>query len=289
MELLDSSAAAGGLEAAEALFEAHMSDGPLAQGPGRALAYLERAVELGSVMAMRVLSDWLMRGEHVAEDRDRGRRLLERAADLGDAESQVALGYLLADTEAGEPTDLEAARHWFTLAAEQGNPDAEAWLGDCCRMGLVGPPDPESAENWYRRAAARQHLGAIIVLATSLEEASPLSPAADAERYALWQSAADMGDARGQRYVGLSHLAGRGCDRDETLGAEWLEAAAEQGDAAAAFELGRCYLNGIGVEADPASAKHWFQQAETAGHEGAGAAASRIRLRKNRPLAARGD
>jgi uncharacterized protein len=236
LELLEELANGGSAAAAEALFHVHSNGEYSTPAPDLAAKFLVRAVELGSPSAANVLADWHLRGEAMPFDGEQTVEQLEIAARGGDVESQVALARLLYAGVTGA-SQLEAAHGWFAQAADAGHMFAQAWMGDCCRLGLVADPDPKAAEAWYRKAAAQNHLGAIVLLANAIEAAVPGRPDAVAEIFGLWLLAASAGHSIAQRKVAQCYLEGRGCPGDPDAAARWFRIAADQGDAEAQNQL----------------------------------------------------
>jgi TPR repeat protein len=64
----------------------------------------------------------------------------------------------------GCPPDADAARAWFLQAAELLNADAEVAAGEMLFNGRGGPPDKEGAMALFRRAASTGHPGALFAL-----------------------------------------------------------------------------------------------------------------------------
>ncbi len=75
-----------------------------------------------------------------------------KAADLGDARGQCALGncYYYGD---GVLRDYEQAAFWFQKAADHGHRGAQAALGDCYEFGRGVPQDYVAAYQWYDLSA----------------------------------------------------------------------------------------------------------------------------------------
>jgi TPR repeat protein len=180
-------------------------------------------------------------------------------------DAQVALGRLLTIGIHGSP-DYESAYTWFVQAAEAGEAYAQAWMGDCCRYGLVGISDAVAAEQWYRRAAKQEHRGAQIMLATLLSSVEEHSEPMLEEALEIWRAAAAAGNAFAQRNLAECLLTGRGCEVDPESAVLWFQAAAEQGDTEAEYRLRQCYQQGIGTSEFPNSARHWFERAAEKGH-----------------------
>ena len=57
--------------------------------------------------------------------------------------------------ELGWPQDFKQAFVWFRKAAEQGNADAQAYLGMMYAYGQGVAQDDAEAVRWYRLAAAQ--------------------------------------------------------------------------------------------------------------------------------------
>lgn len=77
-------------------------------------------------------------------------------AQQGDVDAQYYLG-LLYDFGHGVPQDFTMARHWYENAAVQGHTGAQANLGSLYEAGRGGPQDFNLAVTWYRRSAERGH------------------------------------------------------------------------------------------------------------------------------------
>jgi hypothetical protein len=94
-------------------------------------------------------------GEYLAYDRADYRSALAvwlPAAEEGDAEAQTFVGEIYEQGPGGEP-DYAAAAEWYRRAAEQGNARAQFNLGTLHEQGLGVAADKLQALNWYRRAS----------------------------------------------------------------------------------------------------------------------------------------
>ena len=81
-------------------------------------------------------------------------RLLERALK-GDAEAQFDLGKNYEAGRIGLKRDLTEAEHWYRMAAEQGDPFAQASLGILYQYGKGVKADVVQACMWYTLAVDR--------------------------------------------------------------------------------------------------------------------------------------
>ena len=117
-------------------------------------------------------------------------------------------------------------------AAEQGDANAQFFMGWLYANGDGVPKDDAQALSWYRKAAAQKHNGA-------------------------------------QNNLGWMHDSGRGVPKDSTEAANWYLKAAQNGNAHAQNNIGLKYENGTGVEKNISEAMRWFEAAAAQGHEDA--------------------
>ena len=151
-----------------------------------------------------------------------------RAAKLGHAEAQEALGCLY---EFAKKPDYRRARKWYARAAAQRSssaPDAAYRLGYLCENGLGSKKDVQTACRLYRCAAKNGH--------------------ADA-----------------QRALGYLYEKGLGLPENHAKARKWYARAALQADATACNNMGFLYYNGKGVRRNTLQAKKWYKLAAHAG------------------------
>ena len=109
-------------------------------------------------------------GEYVAYDRASYRNALQvwlPDAQQGDPEAQTYVGEIYEKGVAGGP-DYGEALKWYRLAAAQGFARAQNHLGQLYERGLGVPADKTAALNWYRKAIGLNDDD--IVFGTSLQE-----------------------------------------------------------------------------------------------------------------------
>ena len=68
------------------------------------------------------------------------------------------------------PRDLTEAESWLRRAAQAGDLDAAARVGDLNTRGDERPPNYAEAANWYRRAAESGHAASARALAGTAED-----------------------------------------------------------------------------------------------------------------------
>jgi TPR repeat protein len=83
----------------------------------------------------------------------------------------------------------------------------------------------------------------------------------DEEAFKWFQKAADQGNANAQNSLGLCYQYGWGVEQTDDQAFEWFKKAADQGNADAQNKLGWCYQNGRGVKQNYDQAFEWFQKA----------------------------
>lgn len=269
-----------------------------------AVRLLQKAVEKGVPDAERELANLTspdgmlmigktilgLRPEFGEPDREQAAKLMERAAEGGNAEAQYLMGMLCLNG-IGVEQDHEKAVEWFRKGAEGGNEDA---------INNLAQYDRPEAYN----------------LAANMEFAKKEN--ADKEKvFRLMKHAAEGGLATAQSALGLLYIRGYGVWPDYEAGMEWFRKAADQGDengdkalmqydkaegwsraasmelqakdrmpdrekayrmmkraaeaglASAQNNLGLFYMSGIGVEPDYEAGMEWFRKAADQGYDSA--------------------
>ena len=125
--------------------------------------------------------------------------------------------------------DFGTALREFRLLAEQGNVDAQFYLGTMYESGQGVIQDYKEAVEWYRLAA-------------------------------------EQGDKSAQLALGNMYDKGQGVIQDSKEAVKWFRLAAEQGSAFAQGSLGAMYGNGQGVIQDDVMAHMWFNIAASKGN-----------------------
>lgn len=192
--------------------------------------------------------------------------LLKRLADRGHAASQ----YFLADCYANglgtvkNRQDFDRAYPLFVLAAKHGHPDAAYRAGTCCENGWGCRRESAKAVQFYRKAAAAQHPGAMYRLGVA-ELNGELGLSKSPREGVKWlkrsteHATAEFPHALHE----LALLHERGIDNvvfvDLEYAAELLAQASELGNAPSAYRLGECYEYGkMGFPQDPALSIHYY-------------------------------
>jgi hypothetical protein len=117
--------------------------------------WLQRAADQSHPTALYDLARWQDGTAGPPPSEDYYRSLLLRAAELGSADAQRALGCFYATGDDGFPKDEVLGRLWYGRAAAQGHADAQYNYGTMLLYGEGGPADREAAKDFIRRAAAQ--------------------------------------------------------------------------------------------------------------------------------------
>jgi uncharacterized protein len=192
--------------------------------------------------------------------------LLKRLADRGHPASQ----YFLADCYAngiGTPKnkqDFDKAYPLFVLAAKHGHADASYRAGTCCENGWGCRRESAKAVQFFRKAAAALHPGAMYRLGIA-ELNGELGLHKSPKEGIKWlKRSAEHATAEFPHALHeLALLHERGIDNllfvDYEYSTELLAQAAELGYAPSAYRLGECYEYGkLGCPQDPALSIHYY-------------------------------
>ncbi|GJJ09318.1 Chitin synthase regulator 2 [Clathrus columnatus] len=203
--------------------------------------------------------------------------LLKRLADRGHPSSQ----YFLADCYANglgtvkNRQDFDRAYPLFVLAAKHGHPDASYRAGTCCENGWGCRRESAKAVQFYRKAAAGQHPGAMYRLGIA-ELNGELGLSKSPREGVKWlKRSAEHATAEFPHALHeLALIHERGIENvvfvDFEYAVELLAQAAELGNAPSAYRLGECYEYGkLGCPQDPALSIHYYNIAAQQNHRDA--------------------
>jgi uncharacterized protein len=164
---------------------------------------------------------------------DEARALLLAAAEAGEAEAQALLGQVY---QAGWGVDVDYAKafHWWSLAAAGGSTDGQWGLGLLYDEGNGVAEDSAKAVELWQRASSHGNIKATMLLAFSYEAGRGVErdPARSAE---LFERAAKSGEPGAQLNYGLKLLDGDGVEQAPALGWAWIAVAAASQRASAAL------------------------------------------------------
>jgi TPR repeat protein len=154
-------------------------------------------------------------------------RLLKTAADLGDSDAQVNLGYMYARGQ-GTKADQAEAMRLYRLSADSGNGEGMNAIAYKYTYGTGVPIDMKMAVRWYCRAIAQGNPRALNNL--GLLHAQGVGIAFDMdEALDLWRQSAELGHANAMLNLGLALLQMPGAPQKQAEGKAWVVRAAQLG------------------------------------------------------------
>lgn len=189
---------------------------------------------------------------------------LKPLAQQGEAQAQFYLGVSY-QKGWGVIADTAKAAQWYRRAAEQGMTKAQHNLALLYLRGEGLEADPGKAREWFERAARQGDMRAAHELGLMYFRGDGVQRDFGQAR-GWWQKAADAGEASAAYDLGILYRRGQGgVPRDVAASIKLWTQAARAGLAVAQNALGACYLNGDGVDADPIEAWAWFRLAAQGG------------------------
>lgn len=183
---------------------------------------------------------------------------LLRAAEKGDAEAQLSLGYYYC---AEAERKMEMFRN-----LPSGSPYMRAPfnLGERNPITEAARKDMERAFEWIDKSAKQGNIDALYRLSVCYLRGEG-TPVFEQRAYDLLKRAADKGQIEAQYDLGMLYLSGSSnpqnqlneFPRNTELAVKWLTRAAEQGDSLAQFQLGQYFDDAE----DFVRAAQWYQRA----------------------------
>ena len=196
----------------------HRGEG-LPQDDAQAVLWLTKAADQGLLPAMLELARWDLQPEHGMKV-DAAIDWYKKAADLGDASAQVALGGIFAE-EKLDRLDYAQSVNWYRKAAGQGRREGELGLGMRYLFGQGVAQDLEEARRWLTPAANQGHPYAQFLLAKMFEsgQGGPVDTASAAKYY---EPAANYGIPEAQYRLGLLLASDRSNGASQISAYKWL-------------------------------------------------------------------
>ncbi|MDP2357384.1 MAG: SEL1-like repeat protein [Beijerinckiaceae bacterium] len=177
-----------------------------------------------------------------------------------DAPAMTLLGELYRDGVSVR-RNLAEAMHWYKLAADRGDRQAQFALGIAHLNGAGAAKDRKVAQDWLEKAAAQNHAGALYNLGVLAIDAELQDFPRASE---LFRKAAELGDLDAAYGLAVLYREGTGVPRDKAESVKWLKRAADERHIAAMVEYAIVLFNGDGAEKSEAGAAKLFAKAAQA-------------------------
>ncbi len=164
----------------------------------------------------------------------------------------------------GVRQDFEQSAYWFEKAANAGDPEAQMEMGYLYQAGIGVTRDLVRAANWYQLAASNGLVGAKVNLAivylwgTGVNKDEQLA-------VQLMHEAASAGSALAACYLGDMYYRGVGVPQDKGAGEKWYRKAAKLHDPRAEYELGLLLFDAKDHAHDLRAAESFFRDSVAAG------------------------
>lgn len=164
---------------------------------------------------------------------------------------------LVAGFTAPEPEKpaTDAIAQAITDLAEDGDPEAQAWLG---KSLMASPGREREGVEWLKRSADAGCPEGQYALGLAHEKGKGL-PKDKTEALRLFRLAAEQGHTEAMLKAGRMLVSGEGGERQEAAGFELLEQAATAENPTAAYLMGQLCIAGKAGKPDPARAFAWFR------------------------------
>lgn len=267
----------------------------------KALQWLRRANELGSLDAKTYLGCIYIEGQHFKKKPKAGFRLLEAAAQAGNAMGQFYLakfyalgqgikqsdekalfwtqkaadqGYATAEFNLGfsyfegnfTPQNDELAFKYLTQAVNHGHIESHVYLARCYACGYGTPNDDQKALRLYRKAALFDHTYALFNAGIYFLQGRGTEPNPHfAFRY--FHRGAQLQDGDSQAYLAAAYLFGNGISKDIPKGLSWAQKSADQKNSRGYYMLSLAHKQGLGVKADSEKEKEFLEKSAQGGWE----------------------
>lgn len=190
-----------------------------------------------------------------------GMKLLGMAAENGSPKMQTFLGACYGAGRGVEVNFTEAMK-WYQKAATQGYASAQLIVANAYRAGSVVQEDPFEAVKWYKEAAEQGITEALVSLVDCYRHGYGRDEDDDSEVVKWYKKAAEQGIVEVHNYLGDWYRYGYGGEQDLSEAMRWYKRAAEQGSSSAQYELGYCYKR----KGEKEEAIKWLQKAAEQGY-----------------------
>ena len=180
----------------------------------------------------------------------------QRAAQSGFSDASVLVATIL--LEGGDGVDRNPAEGVRLLrdAAEQGNAEAMAYLGNLYTKGDVVTQDRAMAFQWYRKAAENGNAACMYLTAMAYYQGLGIAQS-DSQALAWFRKAAETAWHPAYLMLGKMYEQGKGTAVNYTEAFQWFERAAKH-NAEAYLRLGEMYMDARGVARDDRKATACF-------------------------------
>lgn len=152
------------------------------------------------------------------------------------------------------------ALEWYLKAAENGDPQANYYVGIMYYYGEGAEMNKSEAYKWYMKATYKGNVDAMEAI--GMQYHSGQGVAQDYEKALYWyEKAVEKGSKKVYGNIGSLYYFGDGVSKVYSEALSWFVKAANAGDMRASNNIGLMYFNGEGVAKNYNEALSWFKKA----------------------------
>jgi|LSQX01.3.fsa_nt_gb TPR repeat protein len=223
----------------------------------------KQRAEAGDMQSQFLLAYYYMAGEYTEPDRDQAKFWYTKAAEQEHPQAQAILDKHFG-YEPGATWQRPTRIRMIQKAAAEGDAEAQYELGLCHDDGLGVTWDNDEARRLFIKSAEQKYTPAMVRLGLYyLADTDPM------EGIKLFLEAADLGDSEAQFMLGYCYATGEAVQKDATEAVKWYKKAAKQGHAEAQFYLGLYLYEGVGIKKDEDEGLKWLFKAAAQDNEAA--------------------
>ena len=239
--------------------------------------YIERSAELGRVEAMAWLGRVLLDPALKSRQDPKIVNFIRQGAALGDPECTHLLG-VYEECISKVEDNAAAAIPYYQKAAQLGWSSSHQRLGVIYRFGMGVPADGKKAVEHFEQAAKLGVLESEYALGVIFAEGEAGVPQDLTRAVSHYQKAAERGYPPAMTNLGYMIEYKKGTSEPESAAVAWFLKAAELGESQSMYNYARALERGFGCSPDPVAAYAWYWVAEDQKQQGA--MARRIKLAK---------
>ncbi|KTC85900.1 tetratricopeptide repeat protein [Legionella drozanskii] len=223
--------------------------------PEKALYWFKKSAAAGDIQAQMYCAGAYLFGLGTKKNSDTARKYYIDAAKGGNALAQYTLGIHFLDSRDQNSKKLGAI--WLTKAAEQGQIDAQAKLGELYANGTGVTRDMGKAVELLTKAASQNSTAAMVTLGELAIKQNQMDTGKD------WLTkAANAHDVRAEMALARLYSDPKSASFNLQTGFMWTLQAAQNGSVEAQQTLALLYKDGKGVIANQQLSDQWQQKAK---------------------------
>ncbi len=213
------------------------------------------------VFKYKILMTLILVGSVLAEEQlsDGVRDMIERAEN-GGVEEQSLLGDIYL-TGLSVDVDYERALHWYSMAADSEDSDAQTAIAYMYHEGLGVVKSEVTAAEWYKKAVANGNTMAMNNLGSMYLSGQGVIRN-NSKALALIRQASELNEPTAQNQMGIFYNDGDLVEQDLALARDYFLKSAKQGYPEAQHNLGILLIEGKGGDVDAVEAFAWFKIAD---------------------------